>query len=602
MAELAKGPGGKSSAYSAHFDKIVGHRANEDEYYDVGVPMFSKFQGCNVSKPIPISPPHEAIAQEVATNPSVKDDLRRSVANREWPPCYTQHPVVQACLPTQALPLALYMDYVEFSKRDSVIGFFCENMVSGVRHLCCALRRSTMCRCGRGGWCSIHPIMQSLNWSLLALADGKWPSRNHHGDEFREERNEYRAAKAGDDLGIIGAVCWLKGDWAEHVHTLALRSWSSVQYPCFVCKCTRDDKVSDLGYDAFAFPWPLRTMDDDNEACRRCVKEVTLATPSELRIFRGKLFYDKRKDGNKGRCVATDVPALDVLKGDRVEPSARLPDVRMLDTRAAPTTIVLWRPSQVTWVTHRNPLFNERTGVDPCKTIAIDWLHCLSLGVFATFVSCVIHELLDANVWRVTETTEEAKGIASFNARCVDIDVWYKGDGAVFTRITNIKFSMFGTRASPSCSLKGAETNTFLVYLVTRVLPTTPPELTGRANMIRGGNALRGLLWLIHVHPRLFPVSAVQGWIDHTKRYHKAMLALGWPEKPKDHMLMHIGPRCLEMGAPGLYACWVDEHENRHLKSVAAAAHAAVWEKRVLSEFRAWRGKAAPKFKRPRTH
>ena len=82
----------------------------------------------------------------------------------------------------------------------------------------------------------------------------------------------------------------------------------------------------------------------------------------------------------------------------------------------------------------------------------------------------------------------------------------------------------------------------------------------------------------------------MQSFVDNTKRYIKVLEKLNWPTKPKDHMLLHMGPRAHFMGSPALYGNWLDESLNRDLKGIAAAAHSAVWERRVLSEFRAFRG------------
>ena len=55
--------------------------------------------------------------------------------------------------------------------------------------------------------------------------------------------------------------------------------------------------------------------------------------------------------------------------------------------------------------------------------------------------------------------------------------------------------------------------------------------------------------------------------------------------KPKDHVLQHLSLRIMEQGSPALYGNWLDESLNKLLRDVAAHAHAAVHDVRVLMEW-----------------
>ena len=98
-----------------------------------------------------------------------------------------------------------------------------------------------------------------------------------------------------------------------------------------------------------------------------------------------------------------------------------------------------------------------------------------------------------------------------------------------------------------------------MVYLVTQVLPTSA-DFPQRAECIRAGHALVEIYTLIKRHPRLFPVAAVQAFVDSAKRYMLVSESLGWATatKPKGHLMLHIGPRALWRGPPQLYGCWKD--------------------------------------------
>ena len=117
---------------------------------------------------------------------------------------------------------------------------------------------------------------------------------------------------------------------------------------------------------------------------------------------------------------------------------------------------------------------------------------------------------------------------------------------------------MFGTLKNPDCSLRGAETNGFLEFLVTVLLPRFD-TIPNHADLLKAGVALRTLLLLIRAHPRRFPVHDVQAFVDASKRYLGVCEKLGWVGKPKEHLLMHMGQRIWDMGSPALYGNWYDE-------------------------------------------
>ncbi len=52
---------------------------------------------------------------------------------------------------------------------------------------------------------------------------------------------------------------------------------------------------------------------------------------------------------------------------------------------------------------------------------------------------------------------------------------------------------------------------------------------------------------------------SMQSFVDNTKRYLQMCEKLNWEAKPKDHQLMHLCARSLEMGSPSLHGNWLDE-------------------------------------------
>ena len=58
---------------------------------------------------------------------------------------FTKHPVIRSALERgihwpEIIPLALYTDGVQYTKNDSYIGYFVQNLRTGTKMLVCAIR------------------------------------------------------------------------------------------------------------------------------------------------------------------------------------------------------------------------------------------------------------------------------------------------------------------------------------------------------------------------------------------------------------------------------------------------------------------------------
>ena len=81
------------------------------------------------------------------------------------------------------------------------------------------------------------------------------------------------------------------------------------------------------------------------------------------------------------------------------------------------------------------------------------------------------------------------------------------------------------------------------------------------------------------------PVGDVQKFHEASYRYLSIMAEVGLEGKPKDHMLIHLAARILQMGSPSFYRIWLDDGISRVLKAVAKGSHYSVLARRVLLEF-----------------
>ncbi len=86
-------------------------------------------------------------------------------------------------------------------------------------------------------------IWEVVLWSLSALFSGKWPTKDHKGNDWPE--NSAEAMMGGTELagGFCGVVWQLKGDLDYFCKVLGLRSYSTNQ-PCDLCPCDKDREVA----------------------------------------------------------------------------------------------------------------------------------------------------------------------------------------------------------------------------------------------------------------------------------------------------------------------------------------------------------------------
>eukprot|EP00969_Alexandrium_andersonii_P087889 3877042-Alexandrium_andersonii.AAC.1 len=147
LASFALKPSASSGSFQRKIDSQLGIKLHDPSYLDVDVPSHTKFDISRSVQPVPVQAPHEAIEAELQANPALLEELKTAAENGEWAPAYRRHPVA-AQSDSVVLPLCLYVDGVPFLKKDSMVGFFVYNMVSGLRHLVCSLRKRYICKCG----------------------------------------------------------------------------------------------------------------------------------------------------------------------------------------------------------------------------------------------------------------------------------------------------------------------------------------------------------------------------------------------------------------------------------------------------------------------
>lgn len=382
-------PDKNTGAYSRHFDKVIGCTPSDSQFYDLPLGRRMRHSSFRTFEPIAVQPLHEALASEFALHSEeLVGDLAAAREASRLPKIYLDHPWVKESGDAVIHPYVLYVDGVSFSRTDTVLGIY--SYFSGRVESTCLLavvRKSEFCRCGCGSWCTLQPLFLSLAWSMEALGRGTWPSSRHDNTRWWAIRDDRRASRSGTPFGFRAVCIFLKADWMEFINTLGLMSFQTQNSPCPFCLTDLTRFFELLGYSAVSMPFPWKDLTYYNAACAACERTVVISSVAMRTKIAGVLEYDKRKKGgNKGRTLSADIEELHLVVGDRLEPGPLLADVASFEDGIPPFSVTFWRVSEETCTHHRNPIFAQRTGFGLCN-LGVDWLHCLSKGVFQVFLA-----------------------------------------------------------------------------------------------------------------------------------------------------------------------------------------------------------------------
>ena len=177
-------PDAPTGHYQRHLDSLLGSRRQRQERYHVNIPGYQKHSRGREIRKTPVQVPHEMLDAEAQSDPYFVDTLTRAVDNDELPPMY------KACAGEGPLasPVALYTDGVQFINRDSMLGFWVYNILSGARHICLTIRKSWLCRCGCRGRCTLwvaRRLPRRRLWWRSIRGRSFTFSRHQHGNEVR---------------------------------------------------------------------------------------------------------------------------------------------------------------------------------------------------------------------------------------------------------------------------------------------------------------------------------------------------------------------------------------------------------------------------------
>ena len=154
-------PNLQSGKYQHFLDRVLPASGYCEQ---VAVPLCRKKKTVDREKTfLTASMVHESLADEIKKNP----DIRAQVNQKQWPPKYYEHRLVQeaqAAGKDLPLPLALFSDGVAYQRQaagrsKTVTVFTAENLITHKRHYITSLPVAAICHCGCQGWCSYYPIL-----------------------------------------------------------------------------------------------------------------------------------------------------------------------------------------------------------------------------------------------------------------------------------------------------------------------------------------------------------------------------------------------------------------------------------------------------------
>ena len=565
-----------SGAYNRKLKRVLGDDRAADEIYAIEVPSYNKKAILREKHRFSMIPAHEEFARHVEEQKFAAELLD---FQERAPRAYREHPIVLEAAAAGCglpMPIALYLDGVPYSHVDSVIGFWMVDLLTARRFLIAVLRKKLVCKCGCKGWCTYQPIFRSIAWSLRSISKGYLPEVDDLGREFRE--GSTRWIMRGRPMTRRGACLYIKGDWSEYANTLGFPQWGDNLRPCFECAGIHDLYVP-VGNTAKKFRWSENDDADYFKACDTCEIDVELTARAVTLIKNAGLRYMKT---GKGRCLLSDIAELRLLKGDRLEPSISIPDIGDFESSLG-SIATFWRSSRETLTRHRNPLFDPEIGITPKRSLTVDTLHALNLGVYKIWAKVAIWYILLSDVYgRITSLTADLD--TAIRVMVVSLSA-FQSQNKALTKISDLNRKSIGEKSKPTLKTKGAETWTLILFLLDEFKKHADRLGTDGAVMFEAGDQLRKMNRIFHDSGPVISPADQKNAFEYYSR-HMALMRTYEVFTPKHHIIFHMLKKMDYQGNPALYATWLDESLNKMLKKSCKETSQMTFEITILMRMR----------------
>ena len=495
-------------------------------------------------------------------------------------PDFAEHPVRLQALAdgihwSKIRPVAVYFDGVRYTKNENFEGFFFHDLRSNTRHLSYIVLRSDFCKCGCRGWCTLYPLL--LRWSedMNAGGDGVFldPAR-------QEERLEIRLVVHGS-----------RADWPALCQMAAVRTWGHNLSPCFACDLNkvqmRSTPLHECSLDIA--PWnPYTRQDYDADLLRHKISIPVPNIATRQAIYRSLMYSFKFF----GRVVKFPirVGGVDLLVGDRLEPTASMLDVGDFETKVPPFNALFWRGSTDDRVSHESPLYLIKGFF--LNNHGVDILHAWHLGpllyylplVFNLFIKSLV--MLSSNLPHISLADTRRLALLRIKSKLwtfyklkrLDPDWKRKG-----SEVWNLTEAMMGKKKGGKVGefkCKAAEAKgllEFCVYLLSEYSGAFAAKGglhgTHAAYLLASGEAAVQFELILHSHGRAMPHAAQNelfaAYIKHASLYQRA----GGVMMPKHHLMIHLLMRVARHGNPVYYHTYKDESLNGVIARIARSCH-----------------------------
>jgi hypothetical protein len=124
-------------------------------------------------------------------------------------------------------------------KGDSMLAGYMNITWNRKRYLLYAILKSTLCKCGCNGRCTMDAIQIAINASVNCCSDGRFPALRLDGQPWGPS-DHLRASAANQLIGKFGVVTEYRADWPEMAALGGFKQWNA-NYPCAKCLCTQHD-------------------------------------------------------------------------------------------------------------------------------------------------------------------------------------------------------------------------------------------------------------------------------------------------------------------------------------------------------------------------
>lgn len=586
---LGHNPSAPSGHFNRHLKKALPFLRDTSALYDFVVPSCTDTglaRGEHTTHGIPA---HEAIDESLSSQTDWANNLRNALTDGFLPPVYHEHPVVLNNPGVLVYPVSLFVDGVPYSHIDSVVGFWLVDEVTGKRHLLSALRKKLMCVCGCRGWCTFFGLFSWLAWSVAAMAEGTFPSTRHDHKAWRAT-DASRERRSGSPMQCRFCVLYIKGDWAEYASTFGFPTWNDSLRPCFACNASLRNLYRIEGITPVGLFWRTNRDGDYFASCRRCEAHVVIDKRMHRDIV-SLLEHDRRQGGNRGRCMRADYSPAGLVQGDRLEPSRFLPDPGNFEgITQFPMPVVFWRRSLETMSRHRNPIFQADLGVTPMRSLTIDALHAVFLGVMLAFAKHALWFMLEQGVWAKRATTDETVEVSALVITSQLRGFYRKrheqNPAEMLTRVSSFGQKTIGAWHDRKLRTKGAETWGVLLFLVEALRANKARLGQDGQRLFVAGQSLKELIELWQMCGATMTVAQVQNSFDMWLRHLRCTEGMPDLEIPKRHLVTHLLGNMAFQGCPHRYSNWLDESLNKTLKQFCRGVAQKTFEPFLLLRMR----------------